>query len=173
MKSKTSVAFERVTNIAVIAAAAVILLTYFGGFRTSTLADRARALRGSRVDLTKFDGPSGRLNVLLGLSTSCHFCEEESDFYKSISQLPLPERPRLLAVFPQQKDEATRYLESHGIRVDDVRSDALTDYRIGATPTILIVDAKGTVTNAWVGQLDPAEKSEVMDRIRKGSHAGS
>jgi hypothetical protein len=106
---------------------------------------------------------------VLALSTTCHFCEQDTDLYRDLSQIPTTGKTRIFAVFPQRASDAALYLDQHGIRVDSVRSSALSDYKVSATPTVLLVDASGTVADAWVGSLEGNQKSRVLDEVRKAS----
>jgi thioredoxin-related protein len=169
MKSKSSTILEYITSIAVVAVATVVLITYFTRAHVSSLPDQAYALRGTHIDLTKFKATPAKLNIVLALSTACHFCEEDTDLYRDLSQIRATGQTRLFAVFPQKATEATLYLDQHGIRTDAVQSSSLSDYKVHATPTILLVDASGNVTDAWVGSLEESQKSKVLDQVRKAS----
>jgi hypothetical protein len=167
MKSKRLL--EYLTNVAVIAMALVVIATYFNRQHPKSPNEGAPSLRGSHIDLSTFDTSPAKLNVVLALSTTCHFCEQNIDLYRDLSNVITGSGTRLLAVFPQGKAEASHYLDQHGIRVDGLRSGALSDYRITLTPTILFVDASGKVTDAWVGELEKDEKAKLIDQIRKAT----
>jgi hypothetical protein len=169
MKSKRSTIFEYVTNAAVLAVAIVVLATYFTKAHTGPTSGQGRVLRGAHIDLTKFGVTPAKLNIVLALSTTCHFCEENTDFYRDLAQIPTAGKTRLFAVFPQKAADATLYLDQHGIRVDSIRSSPLSDYKVSATPTILLVDERGTVTDSWVGSLEKDQRSKVLDEVRKAS----
>ncbi len=170
MKSKIPTIFEYATNIAIVAVAAVVLVTYFTRTHVSSSSSApAATLRGSHIDLTKFSSTPAKLNVVLALSTTCHFCEQDADLYRGLSQIQTTGKTRLFAVFPQKTADASLYLDQHGIRVDSVQSSSLSDYKISATPTILFVDSRGMVTDAWVGSLEEKQKSKVLDEVRKAS----
>jgi len=36
---------------------------------------------------------------------------------------------------------------------------------VDGTPTILMIDASGQVTNAWIGRLDPGREKEVLSKV--------
>ena len=171
MKSNSSLILERVTSVAVIVVALVVIVNYFnkshGGY--TLRAPTTQELTGTHVDLKSFRIVPSKTNLIIALSTSCHFCEEETSFYRDISKTRTPQLTSLLAIFPQEEGEAHEYLENHGIAVDAVQSKPLSTYGIDATPTLLMVDSTGTVIRSWVGSLEVSEKLRVLDQIRNGS----
>lgn len=77
-------------------------------------------------------------------------------------------RLRIVAVLPQSMAAAEQYLNSEGVRVDQVEQVQLPEVGIRGTPTMLLVDGRGIVTNIWTGLLRPAEQEQVLSVLRKG-----
>jgi hypothetical protein len=68
-------------------------------------------------------------------------------------------------LFSQSEDEAREYLDRHEIKVDEVRSDSLRSIGVTGTPTILLVNENGVVSNYWRGKLSPEKEAEVLAKL--------
>lgn len=71
----------------------------------------------------------------------------------------------MIAAVPGDKTEIASYLSEHGVLVDDIISTSLSDINVPYTPTLLLVDRSGNVSDVWVGKLDPRKETEVAQRI--------
>lgn len=109
-------------------------------------------------------GKNGR-TLILAISTGCHFCTDSAPFFKRIEK----ERPRdvkLVAVLPQAVEEARKYLDGEGVHVDDVRQASPQSIGVAGTPTLLLVDARGRVSDVWRGKLQPNDEEKVIATLR-------
>ena len=70
----------------------------------------------------------------------------------------------MIAVVPGDKAEVGKYLEDLGVMVDGIVSASLSDINVSATPTLVLVDRSGRVSNVWVGKLDSNRENEVIQR---------
>ena len=68
---------------------------------------------------------------------------------------------RMVAVLPQNTDEAIRYLESHQIKVDQVLNASLSSIGVTGTPTLMLVNEDGVVSEFWRGKLNEEKQAEV------------
>jgi hypothetical protein len=75
----------------------------------------------------------------------------------------------MLAVVPGDKTDIARYLSEQGVLVDEIINASLSVVNVSATPTLLLVDRSGNVTDVWVGKLDSSKETAVAQRIL-GSH---
>jgi thioredoxin-related protein len=73
---------------------------------------------------------------------------------------------RLVAVFPQDVGAGKKYLDDLGVPVTQVIQASLNSLQVQGTPTLVIVDKNGTVTQSWVGKLDSERESQVLGRIK-------
>jgi hypothetical protein len=111
--------------------------------------------------------------IVIALSTQCHFCNESAPFLRRLAIEAINTKAvKTLAVLPQPITEAQKYLTSEDVHVDDVRQAALGSIGVGGTPTWIIVDNHGIVTDIWVGKLDPTGESQVLNAIN-GSYSSS
>jgi len=105
--------------------------------------------------------------LVLAISTACHFCKESEPFYRRLRD-EVGKGLKLVAVLPQPATEAEQYLKEQGIRVDQVQHVSLDDVGVRGTPTMLLVNEKGTVTRVWVGKIRDEEQAEVLSVLKKG-----
>ena len=125
-------------------------------------------LMSIKESLPGVDWAKNRRTLVLALSTQCHFCTESAPFFQRIQK----ERARdlkLLAVLPQSITEGHRYLEGEGVKVDDVRQAELSSIGVNGTPTLLLVDSKGAVSQVWQGKLQPEQEGGVLAVLTKGA----
>ena len=66
-------------------------------------------------------------------------------------------------------DEGRKYLEGQGVQVDDVKQATLNSIGVIGTPTLLLVDGKGTVAQVWEGKLKPDQEGGVLAVLKKGA----
>ena len=76
-------------------------------------------------------------------------------------------RTQIVAVFPQSVDEAKDYLKGLGVSVDEVRQSPLSSIGVEGTPTLILLDNRGTVADFWVGKLNGSHEQKVMDRLHQ------
>ena len=158
---------EIAANVSIVVVAVMIVIVfarnYFLGSKTSppAIADGA-TLTGQPVnwhDNTK--------NVVLVLSTTCHFCKESSGFYRKLVE-DCRNHARTIAFFPQTSQEAQAYLKAEYVQVDEVKHANFQSLQIGGTPTLLLVNSNGVVQKVWLGKLTEAKEKEVLDQSCRG-----
>jgi peroxiredoxin len=136
----------------------------------SELPDARSSLQGTQVSVAGVDWAESDETIVLALSNKCHFCTESAPFYQKLtSDLAQRKNVRVIAVFPQQIEEAKKYLDGLGVAVTDVRQATLDSIGVRGTPTLMIVDKSGTVKQAWIGRLSSEKESEVFNRIKASS----
>ena len=159
---------EKLSNIAVIVVAVVIIFSFlrhdFGSSNRSNPAFKA-----STVHLTSITNTPSKLNVVLGISTTCRFCEKNMGFYKKLSGLETPDKIAFYTIFPQPREEANSFLQQKGIHPTGVISSPLSEYSIMGTPTLLLVNSAGKVEHSWVGALDSTRQAEVLQQIQQNN----
>jgi hypothetical protein len=146
--------------------------------RAPGLADESRAVRtssvppkapeqGTTLSVPGVSWGDSNQTVLLALSNKCHFCSESAPFYQRLAHdLAKRSDVRLVAVFPQDVNASKKYLDDLGVPVAQVVQAPLDLLQVRGTPTLVIVDKNGTVTQAWVGKLDAERESQVLGRIK-------
>ena len=122
---------------------------------------------GTQISLPNIDWSASNETIVLALSNKCHFCTESAPFYQRLSsELAQRRDVKLLAVFPQDNNEAQQYLSGLGVQIPIMKQATLDSIGVRGTPTLMIIDASGKVKQAWVGKLTPEKESEVLNRIK-------
>lgn len=159
---------EIASNVAIIIVAllfAGVLVNryFFSSSLKSSVAESEEVKNGTKLPLSDVDWSKSDKNLVLVISTTCHFCTESTPFYQKLAQTNAEYKSaRLIAVMPQAVDEARRYLSEHKISVNEVRQTSLNTINVRGTPTLILVDKTGAVVQSWIGKLPPEKESEVI-----------
>ncbi|MCI0662212.1 MAG: hypothetical protein L0220_14170 [Acidobacteria bacterium] len=120
-------------------------------------------LVGKAISLPDTDWKINNQTLILVLSTGCRYCTESAPFYKQLAQQRAKQSNiQLIAVLPQPVDAGRIYLSDLGIAVDDVKQTPPNSLGVRGTPTLLLVNKEGIVTNAWEGKLPSSQEAEVL-----------
>jgi thiol-disulfide isomerase/thioredoxin len=157
---------ETLANVSIIVVAVllcvVLVKTYFL-HKAGESVDAEGIALGHKLNLPEVNWSNNRQTMLIGLSTECHFCTESAPFYMRLSRDHA--NARLIAVFPQSVQESGEYLKKLGVTVDQVKQVSLGSIGIAGTPTLILVDHEGIVTNIWAGKLTPDQEKEVLTKL--------
>ncbi len=131
-----------------------------------TAIENVQIKPGTKLLLPGMEWNKGDRTLLLVLSTTCRFCTESAPFYQRLAREKAKNGSvNLVAVLPQSVGESQKYLNDLGVSVDDIKQAQLAALPVRVTPTLIIVDRTGSVTESWIGKL-PAEKEiEVLNRF--------
>jgi hypothetical protein len=100
------------------------------------------------------------------LQAGCHFCSESAPFYQRLARETAQKSGvHLVAVLPQDVAEGSKYLNSLGVPIEDVRQAQLDALGVSGTPTLILIDGKGVVMKSWVGKLSGDREAEVLDQL--------
>ncbi|MGH9947306.1 MAG: TlpA family protein disulfide reductase [Pyrinomonadaceae bacterium] len=120
---------------------------------------------GKTVPLDAINWKNNGTTLILYLSTTCRYCNESIPFYQRLKKEWPKSVPKVVALFLQDDDEATKYLDSKSLIVDGVVSGSLRSIGITGTPTLLLVDENGVVTDIWRGKLSSEKENEVIAKL--------
>ena len=121
---------------------------------------------GTKVSLPGIDWSKSNRTVVLALSTGCHFCSESAPFYQKLQQQN-PNNVRLVAVLPQSVEDGRNYLIKLGVSLNDIVQAPLASVGVSGTPTLLLINHDGVVTDSWVGKLSDNDAAQVINRINQ------
>lgn len=124
-------------------------------------------LIGKVIPLNEVDWEQNGTTVILYLSTTCRYCTESSPFYQRLKAAKAGNNFRLVAVFPQDINESTKYLEILNFRADQILSASLNSIGVTGTPTLMLVTENGVVYEAWRGKLKEDVENEVLAKLAK------
>lgn len=159
---------ETASNVATIIVAALLSAVLIKVYLLPTPVPRRRALpeqikagASLKARLAGVDWQKNGRTLVLAISTQCHFCNDSAPFFRKLA-VEAGKDVKLLAVLPQPVTEARQYLAGEGVHVDQIKQAALGTIGVRGTPTMLLVDEAGTVTNVWVGELQPDRQNQVL-----------
>jgi hypothetical protein len=72
---------------------------------------------------------------------------------------------KFVAVLPQPVEQGNDYLKKLDVKIDSVLQGSLQTIGVRSTPTLLLVNEAGTVTESWRGKLLPEKENEVMNKV--------
>lgn len=160
---------ETAANIAIIALCAIVgvVLIKKNFFPPQPGTPPAAVSTGDYSKLLHSAMPSGAERVLfVALSPTCRYCTESIPFYRRL----LEERERagaelpVIGLVPDTFDlEATkRKIESADIEFSAwVQADFMAA-RLRGTPTLVLLDSEGVVSDVWFGKLSPESENAVL-----------
>lgn len=70
-------------------------------------------------------------------------------------------------MMPDDKSAGAGFLQSGDVAVEGVFSQPLDSIKVSGTPTLLLLDSKGRVAKAWVGQLTPQGEKELIAAVER------
>ena len=124
------------------------------------LAPDAR-LKIAGVDWAKTDR-----TLLIAMRKDCRYCSESAPFYRRlVPELTKQGNVNVIALFPEGENGGDAYINDLGIPITQSKSVSLSSLGIKITPTLVVVDRNGVVTQMWVGKLPPRTESVVMQRL--------
>ena len=126
---------------------------------------RLQPVIGSNVDLPGVDWSQKPKTLVLALKKGCRFCTESASFYKRLTEISQTKNVRLIAVLPTRIEESKGYLGELGLNDLEVRQSALHSLQVGGTPTLILTDGNGTVTDFWIGMLSADKEEEVINKL--------
>lgn len=166
--SKISQRVEFIAN-ALIIVVAVALLAVIGQkylFNRTVQPSPVQPSVGTKVKLPDADLSGHPKTLILALQKGCHFCSESAPFYKRLLEGARGGNVRLLAVLPGTPEESMAYLKELGLTNLEVKQSPLNAIQVGGTPTIILTNDKGEVTNFWVGKLEADKEEEVLSQLK-------
>jgi len=155
--------FEIAANISIVIVGVVIVIVFVRNYLPASKTSSPTIAAGARLTGQPVNWHASPKNVVLVLSTTCHFCKESSGFYRKLVE-DCRSHARTVAFFPQTPEEAQAYLRAEDLRVDEIKHADFQSLQIGGTPTLLLVDSNGVVQKVWLGKLPEAKEKEVLDQ---------
>jgi len=105
--------------------------------------------RGSRVSLPAIDWAQPNPTLILALSKDCHYCSASAPFYSLLLQIARGRGVRLIVLSPQPVPDVKGWLDSLYVYPAEIRRSKLRPIGITATPTLLLANEVGVVTDVW------------------------
>lgn len=172
MNNKLNKRIELVVNLAIILVVILIGVFFVKNYllpsRSTPETVDYRVPAGTKVSLPEIDWAQNGETLLVVLKKGCRFCAESAPFYQRLaSETAAKNGVRLVAVLPQEINEAKQYLSSLNVPIDEVRQAELAALGVRGTPTLILVNGKGEVVESWAGKLPAEDETEVLRRIEE------
>jgi hypothetical protein len=157
---------EVAANVAIIAVALLLGLVLIKNYLIVKQPENpaVRATKNAEISLPGVNWSKNSQTLVLAVSSTCHFCTESAPFYRQLAEAH--SRTRLIAVLPQSSEEGKLYLEGLGVAVDEIKQTPLSSINVSGTPTLILVNNEGVITDTWVGKLQAAQEAEVLSKAR-------
>jgi thiol-disulfide isomerase/thioredoxin len=126
---------------------------------------------GTTISLPDINWTENGYTLLLAISSTCHFCSESAPFYQRLSEQR--RNFQFIAVSHETVGESQKYLNQLSVSVDKVMQVPFESLGIRGTPTLMLVDNNGIVTDVWVGKLASGDEDAVMSRLQKVAATGA
>lgn len=131
-----------------------------------TSVNTAASIVGEAVSLPGTNWAKKSQTLVLALSDKCHFCADSAGFYQRLGKdRAVRQKTGLIAVLPESQAAGRLYLNRENVDVDEIKQSVLSKIGVRGTPTLLLVNDKGVVTQAWVGKLSTALEREVISAL--------
>jgi len=165
--NKLSSKVELTANLLIIVVAVVfgVVLAQKFFFYSANKQVQIQPTIGMKVNLPDVNWSKQPKTLILALRSDCRFCNESAPFYQRLLAEAKAENVKLIAVFPTAVEESAAHLNELGLRGIEVRRSPLNNLQAGATPTLILTDDKGAVTDFWVGKLPPDKEDEVINKL--------
>lgn len=122
---------------------------------------------GDRVPLEGVQWTKSGHTVLLVLQKGCRYCTESAPFYQRLTkEIENRNDVKLIALFPQPVAEGKQYLDEIGVEIADIRQVDPKQFKLGGTPTLILVNESGVATDVWKGKLPAEAESKVLDKLK-------
>lgn len=157
---------EMATNVAILCAFVLVAALAAKRLWEPSSLKAGGPVIGAKVSVQGIDWSRSNQNLVLVLSTGCHFCTESAEFYRRLVPSANSTGTRVLAVLPQPISDGRLYLEGLGVTVSEVVQSPLNAVDVSGTPTVLLLDKVGHIQKAWVGKLDPLQEQKVIASLR-------
>jgi len=160
-----------ITTILVVALFVTMAVVYVHGKFYKKQVDPAGSTVAKDLkiaDALKLEYKTHSRTLILALDKNCTYCERSAGFYKRLIQSQANEagNTQLVAVLPNDDWEATHYLRQQGLeQLPHVSNVKLSQLKISALPTLILVDRLGRVVESWSGQLDQDRENQVLEAI--------
>lgn len=120
---------------------------------------------GKSIPLQDINWKDNKSTLVLYLSNTCGYCSSSGPFYQELVKKNSENKIKLVTVLPQSVDDGKEYMKKLGVNIEDIYSSRLTEIGVSATPTILLVNEDGVVSEMWRGRLSPEKENELLKRL--------
>lgn len=163
IKSKIEIAANVAIIIVAIMIGAVLINKYY--FVKDDLNSPKLPI-GAVLTIPEVDWSKSKKTLVLALKEGCRYCTESAAFYQRLIPATMNGNTQLLVVFPDPTESGKKYLDSLGVHTNNYRQISFNSIGVVATPTLLLVNQNGKVTEGWIGKLPEEKELEVVEKMK-------
>jgi peroxiredoxin len=120
---------------------------------------------GKAVPLQNVNWKENKKTLILYVSAACRYCTESAPFYQRLVKENSSKDVKIVAVLTQPVEEAKEYLKKHNVNIEEVHSASFSSIGVSATPTLLLVNEDGVISDYWRGRLQADKETEVLAKL--------
>jgi peroxiredoxin len=92
-------------------------------------------------------------SLLLFLSTTCHYCQDSVPFYNKLHAATSLSKGKwnVIGIFPQAADLVAAFKTRANLQPRLLPDVDFRRFGVRSTPTVMLVDPRGIVSQVWVG----------------------
>ncbi|HVF55789.1 MAG TPA: hypothetical protein VM934_06540 [Pyrinomonadaceae bacterium] len=161
---------EVATNMAVLFVAVIVLATFVRSYLGSHPKPQLEAGFQKGQPFARVPGinyNSASQTLLIAMSTKCRYCNESVPFYKQLAeaQRASGKATHIVAVFPNAEGEVKQYLQQNNLNLETITDIDLKALNINGTPSAVLIDSSGKVSDFWIGKLP----QDIQQRVIKAA----
>jgi glutaredoxin/rhodanese-related sulfurtransferase len=128
---------------------------------------------GSSFRLDGVDWRNARRHLIVAVSSTCPYCKADAGLYRALAELAAADAElQMIVVGNEKQDALRRWLKDNGITARKVISlPSPQTLGIRSTPTLLIVDARGVITDVLQAKASPSDVERILQRFRGDANA--
>ncbi len=163
--------FEKVTHLSLIVVCGLAAYTLVDA-KLSRHSRRERdngKIVGKALDITGASWSRSPVNIVLAITTHCQYCVASVPFYRRLASESHSKNPPipLLVAFPENRSEMEKFLTESQVQVSEMLPVSFEHIGVSGTPTLFVVDGKGSVMRQYRGKLSPSKENEVISLIEE------
>ena len=120
---------------------------------------------GAKMEAPDVNWSEQPKTLILALQSNCRFCNDSAPFYKRVIETVRNKNVKLVAVFPTGIEKNIAHLKELGLDAMEVKQSSLGSLQVSGTPTLILTNEKGEITDYWVGRLTPDKEAEVINKL--------
>jgi len=171
---------ETLSNVAIIVVEIVLTFTLIKGYSSknaevapgpnlpaSNPTINSANVVGKKLNVPDVDWAKNGKTLIMAVQSGCHFCTDSGPFYRELAKRQSSTaKVKIVAILPQTVEDSRQYLGSLGVSINQIRQMSLGSIGVSGTPTLLLADSNGVVTDAWIGKLDGPKETAVLERMQ-------
>lgn len=106
--------------------------------------------------------------LLMVLSTKCGYCEQSLPFYQRLIEenSKADNQLQFVGLFSNSEAEVVEYKKRNSLDLKTVANVDPSEVQASGTPTLILVNAEGKVSDLWIGKLSTSDEQQVLATLK-------